>query len=695
MDLRSEQGEHLIRQNLIGKCHFKLFSLSQSMLKDNSNYVKKEFLFYKVFKLDNLQYFVLQENIGQEKDRVEGFEVGNTINACTKGLWIWPELIYIDKKPILVIDTEGIGSLEEHQNHDVKIFLMAMLLSSYFIYNSLGNIDDMALQNLGLIVNLTKMLQKADPNAQKELFQSFPSFLWVLRDFSLRLEDSYGNKITAKEYLENGLKPLKGISEAIENKNKVRRHITQFFQERDCVTLVRPSDDEKILQNLNNISMNDLDNDFREQMSNLRQKLQFKIQFKCYKGKPVTPFTFIEMAKYFVDAINQGVLPVIESQWQMIQNMEFESNVTKCLQNYQNMAQTQLSGLNKEEIEQFIQLSIKQVKSLLQDMTDELVFKAKWKDVKKKLHTINEEIWSNLQDEMSQKYEELREFYLEEIRNYESDNFWGIVDIGNEAIQEFQKAGIQEQQFTQFVLQIWESIIQRIQMEFRIIKNLSNIHIELEQKFQLDIRLLNEQIQQITQQQSEDIRQKDKMIEKLTIELKNTTQINQYLQSQFDEYKQISLDKMDESSAQIQNLKKKHQKDLDLFREQLKKLQDRMIETNIEIDKINRLIDQKDDLFKSENISLQKEICSLKDQLDEKEQQLKQKQEDFQINYYSGKKTRVNEDIFMITAHRESENSLEEWKLQKEFLKKQLQEAQLQLKDHRKINEELITNLKL
>ena len=31
-----------------------------------------------------------------------------------KGLWIWPELIYIDKKPILVIDTEGIGSLEEH-----------------------------------------------------------------------------------------------------------------------------------------------------------------------------------------------------------------------------------------------------------------------------------------------------------------------------------------------------------------------------------------------------------------------------------------------------------------------------------------------------------------------------------------------------------------------------------------------------
>jgi hypothetical protein len=37
-----------------------------------------------------------------------------------------------------------------------------MLMSSYFIYNSVGTIDDMALQNLGLIVNLTKMLQKTD-----------------------------------------------------------------------------------------------------------------------------------------------------------------------------------------------------------------------------------------------------------------------------------------------------------------------------------------------------------------------------------------------------------------------------------------------------------------------------------------------------------------------------------------------------
>ena len=32
-----------------------------------------------------------------------------------------------------------------------------------------------------------------------------PNFLWVVRDFSLQLEDETGNEITAKQYLENAL----------------------------------------------------------------------------------------------------------------------------------------------------------------------------------------------------------------------------------------------------------------------------------------------------------------------------------------------------------------------------------------------------------------------------------------------------------------------------------------------------------
>ena len=70
--------------------------------------------------------------------------MGSTINACTKGLWIWPEIVKgrtAEGKDvnIVVIDTEGIGSLEEDSTHDIKVFSLAILLSSCFIYTSVGN----------------------------------------------------------------------------------------------------------------------------------------------------------------------------------------------------------------------------------------------------------------------------------------------------------------------------------------------------------------------------------------------------------------------------------------------------------------------------------------------------------------------------------------------------------------------------
>ena len=94
-----------------------------------------------------------------------GFEVGPTINACTKGLWVWPKLIphpTDSSIQYMVMDTEGLGSLEQGEEVDTKIFLMALLLSSYFIYNSIGSIDEQAIQNLSLVVNLSKLLHKGN-----------------------------------------------------------------------------------------------------------------------------------------------------------------------------------------------------------------------------------------------------------------------------------------------------------------------------------------------------------------------------------------------------------------------------------------------------------------------------------------------------------------------------------------------------
>jgi len=94
-------------------------------------------------------------------NRSNGFGVGGTVNAHTKGLWLWNKPIIgctHDDKPVnvLLVDSEGIGAIDESQNHDNKIFALTILISSMFIYNSVGSIDENAIQNLSLVVNLTK-----------------------------------------------------------------------------------------------------------------------------------------------------------------------------------------------------------------------------------------------------------------------------------------------------------------------------------------------------------------------------------------------------------------------------------------------------------------------------------------------------------------------------------------------------------
>lgn len=100
---------------------------------------------------------------------------------------MWPELIKLNGKDCLIIDTEGLGSLEEGESTDLKIFMLALLFSSQLIYNSLGSIDEQAIESLSLVIQLATLLQRQDKYDTQELVNTFPSFMWLIRDFSLKL----------------------------------------------------------------------------------------------------------------------------------------------------------------------------------------------------------------------------------------------------------------------------------------------------------------------------------------------------------------------------------------------------------------------------------------------------------------------------------------------------------------------------
>ena len=199
----------------------------------------------------------------------------------------------------------------------------------------MGSIDENALQSLSLVVQLTKHIQikssgisqDADP---EEYSKYFPSFMWVVRDFSLQLVDAEGENITSKDYLEKALHEQKGFSEAAEQKNRIRRMLRCFFKDRDCTTVVRPSTQEEDLQNLETMEFEDLRDEFKTQITRLRTKVMKKVKAKTImSGQKLSGAMFADLVVNYVTAINKGAVPNIENAWTYISKGECQKSMEK------------------------------------------------------------------------------------------------------------------------------------------------------------------------------------------------------------------------------------------------------------------------------------------------------------------------------------------------------------------------------
>ncbi|KAJ1493588.1 guanylate-binding protein [Baffinella frigidus] len=280
-----------------------------------------------------------------------GFPVGNTVNACTKGLWIWSKPLRAkaaDGTPVnlLVIDTEGLGSLDASTQHDCSIFALALLVSSFFIYNrhppqppasrnSVGSISESAVENLSLVVNLTKFIRVSEADGGEEDGSQFAShfrtlsrsFLWVVRDFSLLLVDEKGRDISSK-YLDTALREIKGFSDKVVGKNRIRSMIRAFFQDRECFPLVRPVEDESLLQDLCNQGEEVLRPEFAVQMKALRARVFSSANPKLIHGAQLSGPMLFSLAESYVGAVNDGQVPSIKDAWSSVCETECRKQVS-------------------------------------------------------------------------------------------------------------------------------------------------------------------------------------------------------------------------------------------------------------------------------------------------------------------------------------------------------------------------------
>jgi len=194
--------------------------------------------------------YILNQLAGQQ----QGFGIGSSVQACTKGVWMWGSPLSLQSgtfyrpgapQHLLLLDTEGLASISQTEGHDAKIFCLALLLSSFFVYNSEKAINSAAMDQLSLVVQLIQKIrvhaEGASAAEQGDLAAFFPRFVWLLRDFQLELKNEQGKPMSAAEYLEDCLRAQPGASAAVHEQNTTRAAIRRLFPQRSCIALPHPT----------------------------------------------------------------------------------------------------------------------------------------------------------------------------------------------------------------------------------------------------------------------------------------------------------------------------------------------------------------------------------------------------------------------------------------------------------------------
>ncbi|XP_073713008.1 guanylate-binding protein 1 [Misgurnus anguillicaudatus] len=268
-----------------------------------------------------------------------GFALGNTIESKTKGIWMW--CVPHPSKAghtLVLLDTEGLGDVDKgDEKHDTWIFCLALLLSSTLVYNSLGVIDNMALERLQYMTELREHIRikaKQDNMDESEQYLNvFPTFVWTVRDFCLELEKD-DKPITADQYLEGALEPKPGDSDRIEQCNLRRRCLQNFFVTRKCFVFPRPAT-PKDMKRMEKLTEAELDPEFLQQANVFCEYIYSSAPSKTMgAGCTVTGTVLGNLAKVYVESIRSGSVPCLENAVISLAKIHNKQAVNEALQLY-------------------------------------------------------------------------------------------------------------------------------------------------------------------------------------------------------------------------------------------------------------------------------------------------------------------------------------------------------------------------
>ncbi|XP_077192895.1 guanylate-binding protein 7-like isoform X2 [Paroedura picta] len=250
---------------------------------------------------------------------------------------------------LVLLDTEGLGDVEKGDpQNDSWIFALAVLLSSTLVYNSMGIIDQHAMDQLHYVTELTERIKSKSPTENLEAEEDsaeyvrfFPTFIWAVRDFSLQLVLN-GQPCTEDEYLENALKLKKGNSCENQAFNLPRKCVQFFFPTRKCFLFDRPTN-QKNLHRLEEMEESELEAKFVQQVRQFCHHVYETSNPKTIPGGHIVNGRLLAtLVATYVDTIRSGGVPCMENAVLALAQMENSAAVLEATGRYMELMDQKL-----------------------------------------------------------------------------------------------------------------------------------------------------------------------------------------------------------------------------------------------------------------------------------------------------------------------------------------------------------------
>lgn len=366
------------------------------------------------------------------------------IPESTVGVNIHTKVHETSTNKVVVLDIQGL----EGSDQDSILIAALFLISSSFVYNSKGAIDEASILYMQPITKLPSLVQISSGNFGLEpLATVSPRFLWVLRDFQLSLADEDGNAMSSKDYMENVLRVEHYKSRRAEDCIAIKDALAKVFPDRDCIVCPRPVDSAIETAHLQD---RELKPKFISQVEKVKAKAFLNCPQKKVMGQKCNGKMLAKFLRAYAEALNSTRVFDISRAWKQILAEEYASMFEEVKLLYETLKDFKSSLMPYEEPELINKLYLAKHKSLLLLQTafikdrDQIIrltedFEAYFATDFR--YTLEENIGSSLEFNMALLDSAFREIFAKIDTKAYSKNLTQLEDDWSEASMVFEERG--------------------------------------------------------------------------------------------------------------------------------------------------------------------------------------------------------------------------------------------------------------